>query len=209
MKREEAIEILNALAWVQGGPDREEIITAISMAIEALSADVVSRDIYDKRIQTDEKIIDNYRQEFQKVLSAEAVQGVGKYENAIQKLREMPRYLNGIKKKQITKISAEVVPLSVVDKISEECERLEDRVAELEEQLTEAVSCEPLDIFARNEPAEVVRGEWIKTVDGNGWNEWYVFKCPFCGATIEDKQYRPWEYNFCPNCRADMRGEVK
>ena len=44
--------------------------------------------------------------------SAEAVHGVGRYENAIQKLREMPRYLNGIKKKQITKISAEVVPLS-------------------------------------------------------------------------------------------------
>lgn len=69
MKREEAIKILNALAWVQGGPNREEIITAISMAIEALSADVVSRDIYDKRTQTDEKIIDGYRQEFQKVLS--------------------------------------------------------------------------------------------------------------------------------------------
>lgn len=39
MKKEEAIEILNALAWVQGGADREETITAISMAIEALSAD--------------------------------------------------------------------------------------------------------------------------------------------------------------------------
>lgn len=37
MEREKAIEILNTLAWVQGGPDREEIITAISMAIEALS----------------------------------------------------------------------------------------------------------------------------------------------------------------------------
>lgn len=37
MEREKAIEILDALAWVQGGPDREEIITAISMAIEALS----------------------------------------------------------------------------------------------------------------------------------------------------------------------------
>lgn len=36
MKKEKAIEILNALAWVQGGADREEIITAISMAIEAL-----------------------------------------------------------------------------------------------------------------------------------------------------------------------------
>lgn len=48
-------------------------------------------------------------------------------------------------------------------------------------------------------------GEWIKTVDGNGWNEWWVFKCPICGATIEDKQYRSWEYNFCPNCGADNR----
>lgn len=54
--------------------------------------------------------------------------------------------------------------------------------------------------------AEAVQGEWIKTVEGNGWNEWWVFKCPFCGATIEDKQYRSWEYNFCPNCGSKMRG---
>lgn len=53
--------------------------------------------------------------------------------------------------------------------------------------------------------AEAVQGEWIKTVDGNGWNEWWVFKCPICGAVIEDKQYRSWEYNFCPNCGADNR----
>lgn len=39
MEREKAIEILNALAWVQGGPDREEIIAAISMAIEALQVE--------------------------------------------------------------------------------------------------------------------------------------------------------------------------
>lgn len=36
MEKEKAIEILNALAWDQGGADREETITAISMAIEAL-----------------------------------------------------------------------------------------------------------------------------------------------------------------------------
>ena len=54
--------------------------------------------------------------------------------------------------------------------------------------------------------AEAVNGEWIKTVDGNGWHEWWVFKCPFCGATIEDKQRRSWEYNFCPNCGARMKG---
>ena len=37
LTNKKAIEILNALAWVQGGPDREETITAISMAIEALA----------------------------------------------------------------------------------------------------------------------------------------------------------------------------
>ena len=40
-------------------------------------------------------------------LSADAVQGVGRYENAMQKLREMPRYLNNVKAKQIKKISAD------------------------------------------------------------------------------------------------------
>ena len=39
--------------------------------------------------------------------SADAVQGVGRYENAMQKLRDMPRYLNGVKAKQIKKISAD------------------------------------------------------------------------------------------------------
>lgn len=55
--------------------------------------------------------------------------------------------------------------------------------------------------------SKTIQGEWIKTVDGNGWNDWYVLKCPFCGATIEDKQYRSWEYNFCPNCGERVWGE--
>lgn len=42
-------------------------------------------------------------------ISAEAVQGGGRYENAMQKLREMPRYLNGVKAKQINKIPSEAV----------------------------------------------------------------------------------------------------
>lgn len=86
MNKEEAIEKLNALAWVQGGPDREEMIEAISMAIESLSA--------------------------------EDEQGVGRYENAMQKLRDMPRYLNGVKEKQIIKISTNYTtekPNGVVD----------------------------------------------------------------------------------------------
>lgn len=48
----------------------------INMLREQLeSADAVSREVYDKRTQADEEIIDSYRQEFQRALSAYAVQG--------------------------------------------------------------------------------------------------------------------------------------
>lgn len=65
---------------------------------------------------------------------------------------------------------------------------------------------EAIDMAIEALRAEPKTGEWVETVDGNGWNEWGVLKCPLCGATIEDKQYRSWEYNFCPSCGADMRG---
>lgn len=54
MTNNEAIEILNALAWVQGGPDREETITAISMAIEALSAETKIKCIAQIKVDTEE-----------------------------------------------------------------------------------------------------------------------------------------------------------
>ena len=45
-------------------------------ALSALpSADAVSRKVYEKRTQADERIIDSYRREFSEVASAEAVQG--------------------------------------------------------------------------------------------------------------------------------------
>lgn len=79
-----------------------------------------------------------------------------------------------------------------------------DKWAEDIKRQGENIICIPCD--AEVVSAEAEQGEWIKTVDGNGWNEWWVFKCPLCGATIEDKQYRSWEYNFCPNCGARMKG---
>ena len=42
-------------------------------------------------------------------LQIDTVQGVGRYENAMQKLREMPKYLNNIKAKQIKNISADTI----------------------------------------------------------------------------------------------------
>ena len=42
-------------------------------------------------------------------LQIDTTQGVGRYENAMQKLREMPRYLNNVKAKQIKKISTDAI----------------------------------------------------------------------------------------------------
>lgn len=53
-----------------------EVVEAVIRDIEGEPTfEAVSRDVYDKRTQEDERIIDSYRQEFQKALSAEAVQG--------------------------------------------------------------------------------------------------------------------------------------
>ena len=78
MTKEEAIQIIKTRFY----PSHVGLITnetlenakALRMAIEALSADVVSREVYEKRIQADERIIDSYRREFKEVTSAEAIQ---------------------------------------------------------------------------------------------------------------------------------------
>ena len=63
MTNNKAIEILNALAWVQGGPDREEIITAISMAIEALSTETKTKCIAQIKVDTEE-IVRRIKEEY-------------------------------------------------------------------------------------------------------------------------------------------------
>ena len=88
-------------------------------------------------------------------LKAEA-QGVGRYENAMQKLREMPKYFNGVKAKQIKKISD-----------------------------------------------DVVQGEWIFNPTDAIDLMFAKPKCSKCGFESSDGG------NFCPNCGAHMRGEIK
>lgn len=48
-------------------------------------------------------------------------------------------------------------------------------------------------------------GKWKIEIEGNGWNEWYVFTCPSCGARIKDNMgYHEWKFNYCPNCGIKM-----
>ena len=87
----------------------------------------------------------------------------------------------------IEALSKDVVSREEYEKVLIECGEVKTKLGELQQT------------------TKVAQGKWIKTVDGNGWDDWYVLKCPFCGATIEDKYYRSWEYNFCPHCGVRMK----
>ena len=59
---------------------------------------------------------------------------------------------------------------------------------------------------------ENVRGEWLErevTEDyGQGIQEWQQAKCSVCGKWhTTPYMYYFTDYDFCPNCGADMRGE--
>lgn len=63
-------------------------------------------------------------------------------------------------------------------------------------------SVTPNDIM-RFPSADRPTGEW-KYLHGS-IGSYMTISCPFCGETFND--VAEWKYNYCPNCRADMRGE--
>ena len=72
MTREEVIKILQELTYKHANLT---YIKALDTAIEMLSAEVVSREVYEKRIQADEQIIDSYKREFSEAASVNRPHG--------------------------------------------------------------------------------------------------------------------------------------
>lgn len=119
MTREEAIEQIKWYFEEDDGISAEDITKeAVDMAIEALLVETKG-DLISRQWLLDLYATPKDRNDVEWKVPLEVVR---------QNILDAP--------------SAEAVPLSVVDKISEECERLEDRVAELEEQLADTVSRE-------------------------------------------------------------------
>lgn len=84
----------------------------------------------------------------------------------------------------IEALQAETIPLSVADKIGEERERLQEKVAELQEK-----------------NADRPHGVWEYTevtTDNDTYSEWVCSECGGSGYELMD---------FCPWCGADMRGD--
>ena len=51
--------------------------------------------------------------------------------------------------------------------------------------------------------APVVQGEWKVCEDD--WNYETIYECLICGFGIKTEQGSKFDWNFCPNCGADMR----
>jgi rubrerythrin len=73
------------------------------------SADAVSCEFYEDAVKANIRLVIENRELKEQIESADAVQGLGRYEKAMQKLREMPSYINGVKAKQIKKIPSDAV----------------------------------------------------------------------------------------------------
>lgn len=50
-------------------------------------------------------------------------------------------------------------------------------------------------------------GEWIEEYNGNGWNDFWDYTCSNCGKKYKRADYL-YRANYCPNCRARMKGVV-
>ena len=80
------------------------------------------------------------------------------------------------------------------------------------QQMTSKMKCVIAKIETMPDAVSVVHGEWIDIgwkgdwqfeTDGKG-NCWYEYECSECGFRNKGSKS-----NFCPNCGADMRGEMR
>ena len=67
------------------------------------------------------------------------------------------------------------------------------------------------DVIEELEAADVrpvVKAEWYGEADGYADGElvYDMWSCPICGKRFEEWEEKP-DWNYCPNCGADMREE--
>ena len=63
-----------------------------------------------------------------------------------------------------------------------------------------------VEYFPVADVREVKRGEWYGEADGyaDGGLVYDMWSCPCCGQRFDEWDEKP-DWNFCPNCGADMR----
>ena len=62
----------------------------------------------------------------------------------------------------------------------------------------------------KEQPSTGRHGKWINCGSGIPTETYYILKCDMCGASMIHPMIEDiWLPNFCPNCSADMKGEMK
>ena len=61
-----------------------------------------------------------------------------------------------------------------------------------------------IDVQPTADVVERKKGKWIAVKIGNGDTR---YTCSECGASYECDSRDAWDFNFCPNCGSEMKGE--
>lgn len=71
-----------------------------------------------------------------------------------------------------------------------------------------------IDMMPTADVRENVKGRWVEVVDRTemydkeGVKTWgMLFQCNQCGFVLNAIEGHTGQYNYCPNCGADMRGD--
>ena len=79
--------------------------------------------------------------------------------------------------------------------------------AKFKDPVTRAFVTEMIDNEPTVDAVERKRGRWVHSEDKE-WCGGGKTTCTTCGWSYSDGAYHEvYEFNFCPNCGADMRGE--
>lgn len=88
-------------------------------------------------------------------------------------------------------------------------DRAQEAILIFNECISELINAPTADV------RENVKGMWVKVVDRTemydkeGVKTWgMLFQCNQCGFVLNAIEGHTGQYNFCPNCGADMRGEA-
>jgi len=67
---------------------------------------------------------------------------------------------------------------------------------------------EAIDMAIEILSADKPQGKWIKEYNGDGWNDYWDYKCSNCGKVYKRAGAILYDANYCPNCSAKM-GDTK
>jgi DNA-directed RNA polymerase subunit RPC12/RpoP len=81
------------------------------------------------------------------------------------------------------------------------CEVLNEKKIPVDSRVNYEIVNAPTVTAATDGP----HGEWIKEYNGDGWNDYWDYKCSKCGKVYKRASAILYDANYCPNCGKRMK----